>query len=436
MTTRNAARRERGEGSILPHSYVRRRILSSQNGSRPPRGGRYRLYRRMFHLKFKCRIEPNVLKQHLLTNRIRGGPRNFNRFCFAIEKTRENEYYTHALINFTDRLSTRNRFFFCFRGVNPRIRTVKSWDQMRRKLLKHSVIWDSVRGKLDSDYIRMSKVQKLNVLDQCKDKNEHLLTGIQLRLPSSLINLHWKTMPQSHHLHSFTEDDVKKLIANNRCTEDERRMRIRLQSLRFPWRQSGLVVVCGPSNVGKSRWARLNLPKPVLIVSVVDDLKFFDNHSSILIEECPLGHLSIEDQQKLVDCVNNHTIKCRYKRGELWGGIPRCLVCTNTIPLDGNDEFIRRNVILINCYGERRTVDQLWNRSQPQPQPQPQRQPQPQPQIATRVARRGGSVRRRVNRQSVVEPVEVEGGQEGIDQAIENLEVQVGGDEEDRSTFF
>lgn len=120
--------------------------------------------------------------------------------------------------------------------------------------------------------------------------------------------------------------------------------------LRFdPFTKQSLVIQ-GASGIGKTTWAKRQIPKPALMCSDIDDLKHFRRgyHVSILFDDmCFKGTIDGKgawprtSQIHLVDMENDRSIRCRHRNAMIPAGVFRVFTC-NEYPFSDDDAISRR----------------------------------------------------------------------------------------------
>lgn len=105
------------------------------------------------------------------------------------------------------------------------------------------------------------------------------------------------------------------------------------------------IAIVGPSGVGKTTWARRNIPKPALFVTHLDDLKHFTvgYHKGILFDDISFKHLPITTQISVCDWDNPRSIHCRHTVARIPANVPKIFTC-NEAPLDFLDAAVDRRV--------------------------------------------------------------------------------------------
>lgn len=142
---------------------------------------------------------------------------------------------------------------------------------------------------------------------------------------------------------NFVQAEFITIVDGDECagdiTHDQLRNRV--------WQTDMDRVLCivGPTGVGKTTWARRNIPKPALFVSHLDDLKFFNAgfHKGIIFDDVSFKHLPNTTQIAITDWDNPRSIHCRHTCARLPKHVSKIFTC-NDDPLDFLDAAISRRV--------------------------------------------------------------------------------------------
>lgn len=133
-----------------------------------------------------------------------------------------------------------------------------------------------------------------------------------------------------------------------------------LEALRFDPERKSWAIWGNSTGVGKSTWVRINAPKPALVLSHIDRLKYFDPdyHVSIIFEEMSFTHLPITAQIKLVDEHQAMDHHIRYGVVTIPAAIHKFFT-SNAPTFDFNDIAINRRIVSVDTsppieYGNRR----------------------------------------------------------------------------------
>lgn len=114
------------------------------------------------------------------------------------------------------------------------------------------------------------------------------------------------------------------------------------------WDRSKTLILVGKSGIGKTTWCKINLTKPLLMVSHLDDLRRFrsDYHKSILFDDVSIRHLPDTSQIHICDFENPRSIHIRYGCARIPAGIEKAFTC-NIIPINIDMPAIKRRCFLV-----------------------------------------------------------------------------------------
>lgn len=118
-----------------------------------------------------------------------------------------------------------------------------------------------------------------------------------------------------------------------------------LMTLKFStdWLGPKALILIGDSGVGKTTWAKTNIPKPCLFVTHIDELRQFkmNYHQSILFDDVSFKHYPIQSQIHLVDFFDSRSIHVRYGIATIPANIYKFFTC-NEDPIDLSHPAIKR----------------------------------------------------------------------------------------------
>jgi len=117
------------------------------------------------------------------------------------------------------------------------------------------------------------------------------------------------------------------------------------------WDQKKTLLIIGESGIGKTTWAKQMMPKPILFVSHLDDLRKFrvEYHKSILFDDVTINHMPETSQIHLLDTENARSIHVRYGTVRIPAGTPKVFTC-NTYPVTHELPAIKRRSQLLLCF--------------------------------------------------------------------------------------
>lgn len=123
-----------------------------------------------------------------------------------------------------------------------------------------------------------------------------------------------------------------------------------LENLQFSleWLGPKALVLIGDSGVGKTTWAKTNIPKPCLFVTHIDELKLFRKgfHVSILFDDVSFKHYPIPAQIHLVDYFDHRSIHVRYGTASIPAGVVKFFTC-NELPIDASHPAVARRIKVV-----------------------------------------------------------------------------------------
>lgn len=111
------------------------------------------------------------------------------------------------------------------------------------------------------------------------------------------------------------------------------------------------LILCGPSGIGKTTWAKLRWPSH-LFVSHMDDLGRYDGEEAIIFDDMMFSHLPRSSQIHLVDVENTRSIHIRYQVAVIPAFTKKIFLTNLPLIFDLNDSAIKRRVDLCVIDGE------------------------------------------------------------------------------------
>jgi len=120
---------------------------------------------------------------------------------------------------------------------------------------------------------------------------------------------------------------------------------------RLEWNMELTLLIVGEAGVGKTTWAKTIMPKPILFVSHLDDLRKFraNYHKSILFDDVSITHMPHTAQIHLVDNENPRSIHVRYGTVRIPARTVKVFTC-NSFPVTSELPAIKRRVQLLSCH--------------------------------------------------------------------------------------
>lgn len=223
----------------------------------------------------------------------------------ACEHHEDGNEHRHVVVRFKKRLQTRDERIFDFNSKHPNIQPCRSIPKALAYCAKESYVdhgpVPTSEKRSWSDIVDSAGGDELEWLRICHE--ERIQPHVAQRLRA---------------LHNSSIYDL--------APYDGRPIRFDLQLL--PEEFTSLLII-GPPGIGKTGWAMLHMPRPVLLVKHLDSLKHFrvNYHKSILYDDCQFQHLPRSTQLQICDYENQCQIHVRYSVATIPARIPRLFLC-------------------------------------------------------------------------------------------------------------
>lgn len=290
----------------------------------------FRLFSATFLLTYpRCDISVEDLETYL---RNRWGDCAY--VCVAHELHQDGFPHRHALLKFKSRHDCRERTFD-FAGFHPSVERPKNWAASENYVKKGGAFieWSDV------------DVQESNLFDIARQSGfeqfcNHCLTH---NVTSGWANMIWQWVNGTVGTPVYDEDP------NPDLQFPETEGLSMLRDLLDPAERI-TPIVNGPPGIGKTVTVLRLMPKPVMFVSHLDQLKDLTTRiRSIVLDDCSFLHLPRTAQLAIVDREMPHAIHRRYGTSLIPSGV-MVVMTSNVIPVDVSDLAIARRVKLINLY--------------------------------------------------------------------------------------
>lgn len=232
------------------------------------------------------------------------------------ERHESGKKHFHAWINYDIKQETKNPRYFDCAGVHPNV------------MFKPGAGWQSYCKK-DKDFI---------------SNLEQNPFAVALSLPSleAAIDHLWVARPQ---LMAVNADRVEKNFAKKMTVAKP------IKQYFGPWKWPSLeniesVVLMGPSNIGKTQFAKSHFNNP-LFISQMDRLKEFkpDVHDGIIFDDMDFTHMPRSSQIHITDFEEQRDIHSRYANAVVPAETKKIFTC-NHYPFM-LDDAIKRRVKLV-----------------------------------------------------------------------------------------
>lgn len=298
---------------------------------------RLRLRGRYFFLTYpRCSEETIVLWEHLSQLGATGA-------AIARESHADGDPHLHAAVDFGKQRKFGNASqHFDFANVHGNYQVARNWAAVLKYLEKEGNItyYGAVKRLADSDPAEIFAVAR-----SANSWEEYLTFCIRNNIPFGYVGEVWRTVTEVRPPTIMDEHYPVGVLVPF------------LQYLRFDPGCPRSLCLQGPSGIGKTTWAKIHVPKPALLVSDIDDLKFFRSgyHVSIIFDDMHFaggpdgkGAWPRTSQIHLVDRYETRSIRCRHRNAVIPGSTWRIFTC-NEYPFTIDDAIARR-VNLINAW--------------------------------------------------------------------------------------
>ena len=293
-----------------------------RNLKRPKMGSekKFRIARKKIGLTYSCPkdkdenpIESSIKLLEFLENK--GG---HCQYIIAKELHTSGKKHYHAYVYYDERIDTIDPLFFDYEKVHPNI-------------INPGIGWQA--------YCRKDKEYITNL------EENPFTTALKAKSVDEAMDFLWKKRPQAMALNG---DRIEKNYA--------KRMKVispkEPKKYEGPWKWPMIeniesTIIMGPSNIGKTQFAKAHFKKP-LLVSHADQLRSFadGDYDGIIFDDMDFNHLPRTSQIHLVDFDEDRHIHARYNASYIPAGTRKIFTC-NVSPLNIRDAAIKRRVNLI-----------------------------------------------------------------------------------------
>lgn len=151
----------------------------------------------------------------------------------------------------------------------------------------------------------------------------------------------WSIAHEDRSLTIDIDDSVEGII-------DEKFQRL---ASRLEWNSKLTLLIVGEAGIGKTTYAKQMMPRPILFVSHLEDLRKFkpNFHKSILFDDVTITHMPLPAQIHLVDTENPRSIHVRYGTVRIPAGVPKVFT-SNEFPVTSQYPAIGRRTQLLQCF--------------------------------------------------------------------------------------
>jgi hypothetical protein len=291
---------------------------------------RLRLRGRYFFLTYpQCAEEPSVLWNHLSGLGAAGA-------AIARESHQDGNPHIHAAVDFgKQRKFGDATAYFDFLSHHGNYQVCRNWKAVTRYIEKENDVsyYGQVQRLADSDPAEIFAVAR-----SAGSYEDYLVYCLRNNIPFGYVGEVWRTVTESRPPTVMDEHDAVGILVPF------------LQFLRFDPHIKRSLCLQGPSGIGKTTWAKFHAPKPALLVSDIDDLKYFRQgfHQSIIFDDMHFsgnadgkGAWPRTSQIHLVDMYETRSIRCRHRNAVIPAGTWRIFTC-NEYPFTLDDAIARR----------------------------------------------------------------------------------------------
>jgi len=238
------------------------------------------------------------------------------------------QWHFHIGIQFDKSWRTKDSRTFDVEGIHPSIEPAKNFTRWITYCKKDGVFVEFGTCKSTQKALRITP-EELLILAKTMNKQE-FLSYCSVHKYSYAKEI-WDNEHKTDHCTLNTESPVEGIINTS------------LNKLNEIWDTTKTLLLVGDSGIGKTTWCKINMPKPCLMVTHLDDLKRFepDVHRSILFDDVSIKHLPDTSQIHLVDHDNPRSIHIRYGVARIPARIIKAFTC-NTIPVNLDMDAIAR----------------------------------------------------------------------------------------------
>jgi hypothetical protein len=244
------------------------------------------------------------------------------------EQHKDGQWHFHAGIQFDKPWRTKDARTFDVEGIHPSIEPAKNFSRWIAYCKKESVFVEYGTPKSTEKTLRVTP-EELLILAKTMNKQEFLSYC-------------------SVHKYSYAKEIWDNEHRTDHCTLTDKTPVVgtyntNISQLDTIWDRTKTLLLVGDSGIGKTTWCKINMPKPCLMVTHLDDLKRFEpgTHRSILFDDVSVKHLPDTSQIHLVDHENPRSIHIRYGVARIPAGIVKAFTC-NTIPVNLDMDAIAR----------------------------------------------------------------------------------------------
>lgn len=247
--------------------------------------------------------------------------------CVARELHEDGNPHLHACVEYAT-IQRHDKRWLDFQGKHPNKQDPRNWNACKNYVKKDG---DFVETHFEIDAFKPKLLEKVNEFEK---EIDWFAWCCENKITFQFADYFWRR----------TKNNLSTILES----EHPGKMCSSLQEFKFNPDLHSTLVIRGPSGCGKTTWAKINMPKPCLFVSHIDQLKEFKPqfHVSIIFDDVDFTHYPRTAQIHIVDFDNTRAIHCRHHIAVIPAGIYKCFTC-NEWPLS-DDQAVARRIRKIN----------------------------------------------------------------------------------------
>lgn len=274
--------------------------------------------------------------------------------CVSREKHADGGYHLHAAIRTTTAIRTRSSSYFDMEGdgngnrsFHPNVQSARrfcDWIKYVKKDGQFLEEGSETEIKPDSDRLDPSElIEKAKSLELCEFLAFCSVNKYQMAKDI------WTLAHEDNSMNITTNDDIL----------GEIQPKFEKLASKLKWNTNLTLLIIGESGIGKTTWAKQMMPKPILFVSHMDDLRKFriNFHKSILFDDVKINHMPETAQIHILDTENPRSIHVRYGTVRIPARTPKVFTC-NSFPVTYESPPIKRRTQLLLCFQD--DLDKLF----------------------------------------------------------------------------
>lgn len=254
----------------------------------------------------------------------------------AQETHESGEPHVHVIVKFRKRFQSRNERVFDFNEYHPNIQSARNPSACLQYCEKEGNFTDygEIPRSQQAKRARL-ELEKVFELASGEDYSAYLRECAESGVGYGYCKAIWSSK------HSTNERDIPMDFL------PEGTISGLLSVLSVPRTGPSVTVIIGPTGCGKTTWAKREIPKPALLVSQIESLKYFKPgyHKGIVFDDMSFTHMPRESQIHLTDWHEARDIYCRYGNVLIPAHTPK-IFTANSLPFSEDPAIIRRISLL------------------------------------------------------------------------------------------